>query len=222
MDQRSDESVATVDSNGIVTAHKYGRAQIICTAYANPEKYAVCDIHTLFRDVDSSSMYFYDPVYWAADNAITVGTGKGKFSPEETCSRAQIVTFLWRMMGEPEVDYDVLFTDVAEDRYFYKAVAWAASTGVTTGTSPTTFSPDESCTRAQIVTFLWRAMGKPEPEADAQFEDVTADRYFYKAVSWAAQNNVTKGTSATRFSPDNKCTRAQAVTFLYRTALLGN
>ena len=176
-----------------------------------------------FDDVKDPEKYYYDPVYWAYyhDPQITKGTSDTLFTPEGTCSRAQIVTFLWRMIGEPEVEYDMEFTDVTEDRYFYKAVAWAASEGITTGTSKTKFSPDEGCTRAQIVTFLWRAMDEPEPETTAEFEDVTADRYFAKAVSWAAENNITKGTSATKFSPDVKCTRAQAVTFLYRTAQLG-
>ncbi len=176
-----------------------------------------------FDDVKDPEKYYYDPVYWAYyhDPQITKGTSDTLFSPDVTCSRAQIVTFLWRMMGEPEVEYNMEFTDVTEDRYFYKAVAWAASEGITTGTSKTKFSPDDGCTRAQIVTFLWRAMGSPEPETTAKFDDVTAGRYFAKAVSWAAENNITKGTSATKFSPDVKCTRAQAVTFLYRTAQLG-
>jgi hypothetical protein len=171
-----------------------------------------------FDDVQDESQYFFDPVYWAVDQKITTGTSAAKFSPDAGCTRAQVVTFLWRAAGEPEPTAKTNpFEDVKPDAYYYKAVLWAVEKGITTGTSATTFRPDRTCTRAQIVTFLWRSKGQPEPtKTDNPFEDVKADQYYYKAVLWAVENGITTGTSATKFSPDSTCTRAQIVTFLYR------
>ncbi len=164
--------------------------------------------------------YYYDAVLWAVnhDPQITNGTDATHFSPNRTCTRAQVVTFLWRAMGEPEpTKTDNPFTDVKEGQYYYKAVLWAVENNITNGVSPTAFGPDRGCTRAQVVTFLWRAEGQPEPtKADNPFTDVKADQYYYKAVLWAVEKDITKGTSADKFSPDATCTRGQIVTFLYR------
>ncbi len=167
-----------------------------------------------FADV-STDAYYYEAVKWAAENSITGGIGNGLFGPELTCSRGQIVTFLWRAAGSPEPTALSTFTDVAADAYYAKAVAWAVENGVTNGTSATTFSPDDSCTRGQAVTFLWRALGQLTGDT-ASFADVPADSYFAQAVAWAAQSGVTTGVGNNLFAPDALCTRAQIVTFLFR------
>ena len=167
-----------------------------------------------FADV-STDAYYYEAVKWAAENNITGGIGNGLFGPELTCSRGQIVTFLWRAAGSPEPTALSTFTDVAADAYYAKAVAWAVENGVTTGTGDGKFSPDAPCTRGQAVTFLWRALGQLAGDK-ASFSDVPADSYFAQAVAWAAQSGITTGTGNGRFSPDALCTRAQIVTFLFR------
>ena len=170
-----------------------------------------------FTDVKSGS-YYYDAVLWAVANNVTAGTSATTFSPEDGCTRAQVVTFLWRAAGTPEpTSGSNPFSDVTAGTYYYKAVLWAVEKGITAGTSATTFSPDDTCTRAQIVTFLWRYEGKPATASVRNpFVDVKAGDYYAEAVLWAAENGVTAGTSATTFSPDDTCTRAQVVTFLYR------
>ena len=170
-----------------------------------------------FTDVKTSD-YFYNPVLWAVENGITSGTGNGKFSPKEICTRGQVVTFLWRAMGEPEPQSTVNpFSDVREKDYFYKAVLWAVENGITSGTSAGKFSPKENCTRGQVVTFLHRALGNPHPElTENPFSDVRTKDYFYTPVLWAVENSITSGTSADKFSPKDECTRGQVVTFLYR------
>ena len=167
-----------------------------------------------FADV-STDAYYYEAVKWAAENSITGGIGNGLFGPELTCSRGQIVTFLWRAAGSPEPKALSTFTDVASDAYYAKAVAWAVENGVTNGTSATTFSPDDPCTRGQAVTFLWRALGQLTGDK-AAFSDVPADSYFAQAVAWAAQSGVTTGVGNNLFAPGGDCTRAQIVTFLWR------
>ena len=173
-----------------------------------------------FDDVSDPDAYYFKPVYWAFDHdpQITKGTSEYLFSPDSGCTRAQAVTFLWRAAGEPEAEKtENPFKDVKEDAYYYKAVLWAVEKGITTGTTDTTFRPDQTCTRAQIVTFLWRNEEKPEPKLEEiPFEDVKADDYFADAVAWAAEKNITTGTTPTTFRPSNTCTRAQIVTFLYR------
>lgn len=172
-----------------------------------------------FSDV-KEGRYFYIPVLWAYYHTpqITSGTSATTFSPDDTCTRAQIVTFLWRAAGAPEpTTTSNPFADVKPGEYYYKAVLWAEETGVTSGTSNTTFSPYEGCTRAQVVTFLWRFAGSPEPTTTTNpFVDVSSGKYYAKAVLWAAEKGVTAGTSATTFSPNSTCTRGQIVTFLYR------
>ena len=136
-----------------------------------------------------------------------------------TCTRAQMVAFLWRAEGSPEpASANCPFTDVAQNAYYYKAVLWAVEQGITAGTSATTFGSDDIVTRGQAVTFLWRAAGKPETTTTNPFADVTTDAYYYDAVLWAVEKGVTAGTSATTFSPSAPCNRAQIVTFLYRYA----
>ena len=167
-----------------------------------------------FADV-STVAYYYEAVKWAAENNITGGIGNGLFGPELTCSRGQIVTFLWRAAGSPEPTALSTFTDVASDAYYAKAVAWAVENGVTTGTGDGKFSPDAPCTRGQAVTFLWRALGQLTGDT-ASFSDVPADSYFAQAVAWAAANGVTTGVGNNLFAPGGDCTRAQIVTFLWR------
>lgn len=167
-----------------------------------------------FADV-STDAYYYEAVKWAAENNITGGIGNGLFGPELTCSRGQIVTFLWRAAGSPEPTALSTFTDVAADAYYAKAVAWAVENGVTTGTGDNRFSPDDPCTRGQAVTFLWRALGQLTGDT-ASFADVPADSYFAQAVAWAAANGVTTGVGNNLFAPGGDCTRAQIVTFLWR------
>lgn len=169
----------------------------------------------VFVDVKTGD-YFYDAVQWAVGKGITNGTSAETFSPEAPCTRAQIVTFLWRAAGSPVVNYAMDLSDVAGDAYYAEAVRWALSEGITTGTSDHTFSPDAVCTREQAVTFLWRAAGSPAVSGESAFEDVGADAYYARAVAWAAQNGVTNGISQALFGSGNDCTRAQIVTFLYR------
>ena len=171
---------------------------------------------TGFVDVPADA-YYKDAVDWAVAKDVTAGTSATTFSPNRPCTRAQVVTFLWRAMGEPAAQSAGTFTDVSADSYYAKAVDWAVEKGITAGTSKTAFSPDQPCTRAQVVTFLWRAMDKPQEMNGADlFTDVPADSYFFQAVQWAVNHEVTEGTSKTTFSPNQSCTRAQVVTFLYR------
>ena len=168
-----------------------------------------------FVDVPTSA-YYYDAVYWAAENGVTYGTSATTFSPDVIVSRAQMVTFLWRAHGSPEPRSSVNpFTDVSSSAYYYDAVLWAVENGVTNGTSATTFSPDATVTRAQAVTFQWRAAGSPAVSGGS-FADVADSAYYAGAVSWAVANGVTNGTGGSNFSPDVGVSRAQAVTFLWR------
>ena len=174
------------------------------------------EIETLdFADV-STDAYYYEAVKWAAKKGITGGTGDGTFNPNGSCTRAHIVTFLWRAAGSPEPKSTVSFADVPADSYYAKAVAWAVENGITLGTGDGTFSPNATCTRAQSVTFLYRALGTA-PTTVNGFTDVAADAFYADAVAWAVESGVTNGTTDSTFSPNNGCTRAQIVTFLYRT-----
>ena len=214
---RENEIAATFETEGSYDEVVYCT---ICGEEISRETKAIPRINQVFTDVTDSSAYFYEPVYWAYANNITTGTSPTTFSPQKACTRGQIVTFLWRMMGcpEPTSSYNP-FRDVRSTDYYYKPVLWARARGITTGTSATVFSPNAACTRGQCVTFLWRAAGSPEPVSRSNpFKDVKASDYFYKAVLWAKENNITTGTSATTFSPNKSCTRGQIVTFLYRYA----
>ncbi|MGF0007655.1 S-layer homology domain-containing protein, partial [Eubacteriales bacterium SGI.150] len=169
-----------------------------------------------FVDVPADA-YYYDAVLWAAENGITGGVDDTHFAPNATCTRAQAVTFLWRAAGSPAPkSSENPFTDVKAGSYYYDAVLWAVENGITNGTSATTFSPNATCSRGQIVTFLWRSQKSPASDSVNPFADVAADAYYNSAVLWAVTNGITDGTSATTFSPAANCTRAQIVTFLYR------
>ena len=168
-----------------------------------------------FVDVSSGS-YCYDAVQWAVANGITNGTDATHFSPNAGCTRGQVVTFLWRAAGEPVVSGNVGFVDVAPGSYCYEAVKWAVANGITKGTDATHFSPNATCTRGQVVTFMYRAEGEPAVGGSNGFVDVAVSSYCYEAIKWAVANGITKGTDATHFSPNATCTRGQVVTFLYR------
>ena len=170
----------------------------------------------VFVDVATGS-YYEDAVDWAVENGITKGTDNTHFSPDGICTRAQAVTFLWRAAGSPKPETRAMpFTDVPVGSYYYDAVLWAVENGITKGTSDTTFSPNMTCTRAQIVAFLWRSEKSPAAGTANPFADVKSDAYYADAVLWAVKENITKGTTSTTFSPNAGCTRAQIVTFLYR------
>ena len=185
-------------------------SKVTVSATFAPEKSAA----DYFADVPANS-YYADAVLWAAKNGITGGIGNGLFGPNQPCTRAQIVTFLWRAAGSPEPKSMSSFADVSMDAYYAKAVAWAVENGITTGTGDGKFSPDATCTRAQSVTFLFRAIGKLV-DSKAEFSDVLTDSYYANAVAWAVENGVTNGIGDGLFGPDNSCTRAQIVTFLFR------
>ena len=176
-------------------------------------------IDPIFTDVQDSSKYYYVPVYWAVSHSITGGTSETTFTPSQGCTRAQIVTFLWAAAGRPEVNTSNPFTDISSSNYYYKAVLWAVNKGITTGTTSTTFSPKKVCTRAQAMTFIWKYLGSPSVNTSLKFKDISSDKYYCNAVKWAVANGVTGGTTATTFSPNNTCTRAQIVTFLYNGLL---
>ncbi len=209
-------SVATVDANSIITGIKIGRTTVTATAGEETQEIPTT---IMFSDVADSGQYYFNPVYWAVENGVTSGTSPSTFSPNKECTRGQIVTFLWKAMGSPEPNStNNPFTDVKISDYFYKPVLWAKEKGITSGTSATTFSPGKACTRGQIVTFLWIASGRPEPSSTSNpFQDVKTSEYFFKSVLWAKEKEVTSGTSATTFSPGKSCTRAQAMTFLWKS-----
>ena len=170
----------------------------------------------VFVDVATGS-YYEDAVDWAVENGITKGTDDTHFSPDGICTRAQAVTFLWRTAGSPASKTSTMpFTDVPVGSYYYDAVLWAVENGITKGTSDTTFSPNMTCSRAQIVTFLWRSEKSPAAGTANPFADVKSTAYYADAVLWAVKENITKGTTSTTFSPNADCTRAQIVTFLWR------
>ena len=170
----------------------------------------------VFVDVATGS-YYEDAVDWAVENGITKGTDDTHFSPDGICTRAQAVTFLWRAAGSPKPETRGMpFTDVPVGSYYYDAVLWAVENGITKGTSDTTFSPNMTCSRAQIVAFLWRSEKSPAAGTANPFTDVKSTAYYAVAVLWAVKENITEGTTNTTFSPDADCTRAQIVTFLWR------
>ena len=175
-----------------------------------------------FDDVKDTSKFYYNPVYWAVNHEpqITNGATPTTFNPDGACTRGHVVTFLWRAAGEPTpTSGSNPFTDLKEGAFYYNAVLWAVENGITTGASKTTFAPGKPCTRGQIVTFLWRFKNSPEPTStENPFSDVKADGFYYRAVLWAVENEITSGTGKGKFSPDSTCTRGQVVTFLYRAA----
>ena len=221
----SKPAVAAVDKSGKVTAKGEGTATITVTCGT---KSAACTVTvskplvpevpgTTFTDVPTGA-YYEEAVGWAVEKGITKGTSDSTFTPDGVCTRAQAVTFLWRAAGSPAAKAGSLpFADVKAGSYYDDAVRWAVENGVTVGTSATTFSPNATCSRAQIVTFLWRAQKSPAAGSANPFDDVAGNAYYADAVQWAVQKDITKGTGATAFSPDANCIRAQIVTFLYRS-----
>ena len=180
-------------------------------------------VETDFTDTDSLSPEFQNAINWAAETGVTTGFPDGTFQPDKTCTRAEIVTFLWRMAGEPEAAAPAAFEDVAADAWYAEPVAWAAENGITNGTSATKFSPDQTCTRGQIVTFLYRYdrlvnAEAGETAAASTFRDVSPAAYYGAPVTWAVKNGITKGISSVLFAPLQSCNRVQAVTFLFRYA----
>lgn len=174
------------------------------------------EVENPFVDV-SETEYYYDPVLWAYENGIANGMDDNHFQPGKTCTRAQAVTFLWRAMGEPEPESTSNpFTDIKSSEYYYTAVLWAYQNGIVNGITETTFCPDTVVTRAQVVTFLWRAEKQPDATIENPFTDVKSSEYYYDAVLWAYENGITSGATETLFKPTASCTRAQVVTFLYR------
>ena len=212
------ETLTVTDKNGNeLTLKDKGNGKYTFTMPASKVTVSAefAEIETLdFADVPTDA-YYYEAVKWAAKKGITGGIGNGLFGPNQPCTRAQIVTFLWRAAGSPEPKAMSSFADVSTDAYYAKAVAWAVENGITTGTGDGKFSPDATCTRAQSVTFLFRAIGKLV-DSKAEFSDVLTDSYYANAVAWAVENGVTNGIGDGLFGPDNSCTRAQIVTFLFR------
>ncbi len=215
------ESLTVLDKDGkalALTDKGGGRYTFTMPAGKITVKAVFMDDNTMlnfFTDVHAED-YYYDAVLWAAQEGVTGGTSDTLFAPNAGCTRAQAVTFLWRAAGSPEPKTLSSFADVPADAYYAKAAAWAVENGVAKGVSETAFAPDAGCTRAQIVTFLWRAQQSPASGGENPFADVPAAAYYYNAVLWAVENDVAKGVSETAFAPDDNCTRAQIVTLIYR------
>ena len=217
--------VASVDDAGLVTAWTCGTA-VITARTTDGSQSASCTIRTLYNDVTDSSRYWYDPVYWAAGENITKGYGNVYFGPEETCSREQLITFLWRMMGSPDPGASVknTFSDVKNGQYYYKAVLWAKEKGITNGYSSGPyqgmFGVGLPVSREDTVTFLYRAAGKPSYAGESSFTDVSKGKYYYKAIMWAAEKGITKGYSSGpykgMFGVGLDVLRKDIMTFMYR------
>ena len=215
------ETLTVLDKNGkeLKLTEKNGKYTFTMPAGKVEVKVTFMDDNTMlnyFVDVKADN-YFYDAVKWAAEKGITSGTDATHFGPNAVCTRAQIVTFLWRTAGSPEPKSTGSFADVPTDSYYAKAVAWAVENGITGGTGDGKFSPDATCTRAQAVTFLYRASGAPAVSGNAAFSDVATNAYYAAAVKWAEKSGITGGIGGGLFGSGNDCTRAQIVTFLYRS-----
>ena len=215
------ETLTVLDKNGyaLELTEKNGRFTFKMPASAVIVKATFMDDNTMlnfFVDVKASD-YFYDAVLWAAEKGVTSGADALHFSPNAPCTRAQIVTFLWRAAGSPAPKNMSSFADVPADAFYAKAVAWAVENGITGGIGDGKFSPDATCTRAQAVTFLYRASGAPAVSGNAAFSDVATNAYYAAAVKWAEKNGITGGIGGGLFGSNNNCTRAQIVTFLYRS-----
>lgn len=216
-----DPSILTVDSEGNITPLKEGTTEVYGTHGDHLVRWFVT---TGFSDIKKTD-YFYEPVYWAVDRNITVGVRDSHgvystFNPQGQCTRGQMLAFLWRMAGSPEPkSTNNKFTDIKPADYYYKAVLWGTENGIVGGYADNTFRPDGVCTRGQAVTFLWRYYDCPEPSSNSfDFSDNRSkNTYYYKAVLWASEQNITGGYSDGTFRPTGTCSRAQMVTFLYRS-----
>lgn len=198
-------NVRAVGTGNTAVTAALGTLQATCQVWSCP-----------FVDVPSNQ-YYYRPVLWAVENGITAGKDQTHFAPNDACTRGQIVAFLWRASGRPEPQgSECPFTDVSAEDYYYTAVLWAVENGITAGATQTTFAPDADCTRAQIVSFLWRAAGRPDTDGGNPFVDVADNAYYGTAVRWAAANGIVYGITQTQFAPNSSCTRGQVVSFLYR------
>ena len=212
-DQNGDEIDLNVVEIGAEYSFKMPSVKVTVTATFTEDNTM---LKIVFKDVPSDA-YYAEAVDWAIEKNITAGRDSTHFVPDGTCTRAEAVRFLWNAYGQPKPTLTTMnFKDVPKDSYYYDAVLWAVEKGITAGTGKDTFSPDENCTRAQIVAMLWRAEKSPEAGTDNPFNDVNKGAYYYDAVLWAANTDVTAGTSKTTFSPNQNCTRAQIVTFLWR------
>ncbi len=202
---------------------EHGTALFTCSR-CNETKEDIRCASVVFSDMPAAGNWAHAPIDWAYFGGLTAGKGDGRFAPNDTITRAEVMTFLWITMQRPEpAQTENPFTDVTESKYFYKPVMWAVANGVTSGVDVDRFGPGEKCTRGQIMTFLWNAAGRPEPKTDVNpFTDVNEKNYYYKPVLWAVENNVTGGTSATTFSPNDTCSRAQVMAFLFKTEALLN
>ena len=202
---------------------EHGTARYSCARCGGEKEDRLC-AELFFTDMPPEGNWAHAPIDWAFFSGLTVGKGDGRFAPRDTVTRAEVMTFLWITLHRPEpVGTENPFLDIQESNYFYKPVLWAVEQGVTSGVAEDAFGPGQPCTRAQIMTFLWIAAGRPEPEtAENPFTDVAEENYFYKPVLWAVEHNVTGGTSADSFSPYDSCTRAQVLAFLFKTQALLN
>ncbi|MBO4580561.1 MAG: S-layer homology domain-containing protein [Clostridiales bacterium] len=212
----SDTKVATVDSKGKISAKMAGTVTVIATAAG---KSASAVVTVLYKDVTDTKDFWYAPTNYLTKNGVVKGyDNQTLFKPSNDCSRAQMLTFMWRLSGSPAPkSSDCKFPDVKSTDYFFKPVIWAVEKGITTGYSDGTFKPQNVCTRAQTVTFLWRMAGKPKPETKAnRFSDVKSSAYYYKATLWASEKNILAGYSDGTFRPEGLCLRRQMVTFLYK------
>lgn len=206
-----------VDTSDAIDFDTTSELQELGRAYAHGVlDYLGIRVNTLpFVDVHAGD-YFYNAVKWALENRITAGVDATHFAPNTPCTRAQAVTMLWALYGKPD-RAGKSFTDVASTDYFAKAVTWASSVGVTAGVDDSHFAPNEPCTRGQIITMIWAAAGKPEPETYAPFADVGPTAYYSKAAQWAREVHITAGVGNNRFAPNAVCTRAELVTMLHRS-----
>ena len=212
----SDNSLVTVDNKGVVKAVMGGSATV--TASLDGKEYK-CSIRSLYKDVRDPSKFWYEPTYALTDAGVVKGyDAQTRFKPANMCTRAQMVTFIWRLVGSPEPENkDCMFSDVEETDYYYKACLWGNEKGIVEGYKDGTFGPQINCARKHAVTFLWRLAGKPDPKSDKnKFKDVKKSDYFYKATLWAAEQKIVAGYNDNTFRPDGDCLRRQMVTFLYK------
>lgn len=191
--------------------------------YGTEKKAEIIPEVPMFEDVQNKDSFYYTPVYWAAGEGVTSGKEKNLFDPKGDVTRGEMVTFLWRLSGKPETaKADLKFTDVKSEKFYAKAVLWASSEGIVQGTSATTFSPNDPVTRAQVATFLYRYANGEASRQATKFTDVKEGKYYYEAVAWAAENEITKGSTDGTYRPNDTCNRGEAVAFIYRTNLLMN